>query len=693
MTERVNDKDIDFNLIFASAAPSVRELEEAQYLKGWSFLGDEIPPEFEDFDSVMRIQDKKAQILNQKIGGFDDKIAAVDQKFEVVDQKIDDEVAQLEKKLEKAGGGYVTQTMWHPSRDHLPAGCLPGDGQTVDRATWPSLFEEVEAGNVPVVDEADWLSNPKLRGCYTLGDGVNTFRVPDYNGMSQGSLGRIFLSGDGVHAGEIGHIQESANKKHNHTLVDNGHTHGVVDNGHSHGVSDGGHSHTTFGYNEEHADQPGLAGGGGNLTATPQTDRSFANIGIQASTSNVSVEVATSGITIDGEGENDAHPTNVAGCYIIRGAGEKMNEGAVDALQLATQVNALQNKIEKLEEQGNAGYVGKVDWHPLRSSVPAGRIPSDGQLLSRDLYPSLWDAVRNGEVPVVSEQEWNAEPLKRGAYTVGDGATNFRVPDYNGKSVGSLGAAFMRGDGLNALANGLIQNDAIRNITGYAGAIANYKTIGNSGAIALDADQGPMYINGHNTGAWAAMRNISIDASRIVPTGSDNRPVNVSGCWVIQYAGAVVNSGYVDAVKAIDQIAKLDSRVGKIESREQLFEIMYPYGSQGSPSILKPNQRLVFNPPSKFDGRDIQCKLQLKYNGFWHDWHVVIYGDNSSTSTGATASVVINEDSTTDATPRYIVIQTATDALGTESRFDCNPAGLAGWLVEAPYRVLIWSVD
>ncbi|CAJ28478.1 hypothetical protein [Yersinia phage PY100] len=44
VTERVNDKDIDFNLIFASAAPSVRELEEAQYLKGWSFLGDEIPP-------------------------------------------------------------------------------------------------------------------------------------------------------------------------------------------------------------------------------------------------------------------------------------------------------------------------------------------------------------------------------------------------------------------------------------------------------------------------------------------------------------------------------------------------------------------------------------------------------------------------------------------------------------------------
>ncbi|QKN87515.1 tail fiber protein [Yersinia phage vB_YenM_281] len=691
MTERVNDKDIDFNLIFASAAPSVRELEEAQYLKGWSFLGDEIPPEFEDFDSVMRLQDRKIQILKQASDGVDDKIAAVSQKvddgIDGVNQKVDEEIAALDKKIEKSGGGYVTQVMWHSTRKHLPAGCLLSDGQEVDRATWPSLFEEIEAGRVPVVPEADWLANPKLRGSYTLGDGVNTFRVPDYNGRSVGSLGRIFLGGDGQNAGLEGQIQESANKRHSHA---------ITDNGHSHGVNDAGHSHEKSAWVANPA-------GGGQIYRDPEVwittnaaDKVEVHYKTGVSTSGISLQESESGITLAEDGEADARPSNVAGCYIIRGAGEKMNEGSVDALQLATLVNQLAAKVASLEEQGNAGYVGKVDWHPLRESVPHGRIPADGQLLSRELYPALWEAVRDRRVPVTTEELWNSDGKRRGCYTEGDGSTNFRVPDYNGKTSGSLGAGFLRGDGLNSLSeSGMIQGDAIRNIKGYAGAVANYKALASSGALSLDADQGPMYVNGANTGVWAALRNMSIDVSKAVPTAADNHPVNVTGCFVIQYAGAVINSGYVDAVKAIEQISKLDSRVGALESKPQLFEIMYPYGTPDTPATLGTNQRLVFHPPAKFNGRTIQCKLQLRYNGFWHDWSTFIYDSNgsASSSTGAMAGVVNNGGSATDTTPTYIVIQTSKDALGTESRFDGNIAGLSGWLTEAHYRVLIWSVD
>lgn len=62
----MNDNAVDFDKIFASAAPIERDLEEHKYLKGWAYL-DEKAPEFEDFDSVMRLQDRKAQILKRAV--------------------------------------------------------------------------------------------------------------------------------------------------------------------------------------------------------------------------------------------------------------------------------------------------------------------------------------------------------------------------------------------------------------------------------------------------------------------------------------------------------------------------------------------------------------------------------------------------------------------------------------------------
>lgn len=41
-------------------------------------------------------------------------------------------------------------------------------------------------------------------------------------------------------------------------------------------------------------------------------------------------------------------------------------------------------------------------------------------------------------LPVVQEAEWLADPLKRGSFTLGDGSTTIRMPDYNGKSPAQL---------------------------------------------------------------------------------------------------------------------------------------------------------------------------------------------------------------------------------------------------------------
>ena len=93
-----------------------------------------------------------------------------------------------------------------------------------------------------------------------------------------------------------------------------------------------------------------------------------------------------------------------------------------------------------------------------------GRLdPRDGQLVSRTTFPDLAQAVINGRVPVVPEAEWLADPLKRGAYTLGDGSTTIRVPDYNGQSSGSVGRVFLSGDGGNSAgAAGAVQRDAMQ---------------------------------------------------------------------------------------------------------------------------------------------------------------------------------------------------------------------------------------
>ena len=59
--------------------------------------------------------------------------------------------------------------------------------------------------------------------------------------------------------------------------------------------------------------------------------------------------------------------------------------------------------------------MGFVAWAPKRGAIWAGWIPGDGQLVSRATFPDL-AAAADGAVPVVSEAEWLADPLKRGLH-------------------------------------------------------------------------------------------------------------------------------------------------------------------------------------------------------------------------------------------------------------------------------------
>lgn len=218
--------------------------------------------------------------------------------------------------------------------------------------------------------------------------------------------------------------------------------------------------------------------------------------------------------------------------------------------------------------QAGSNPVLSTAWVQLRTAMWNGYTAADGQLLKRADYPDAWAAIQAGKVPVVSDADWLADPLKRGSFTAGDGSTTFRIPDYNGKYVGSIGRTFFGGDGVNAAsANGLIQVDAIRNITGSFGgssatlfhAVSPLHTAGAMTTVGV--------VTQFRAAAEAAEAGgaVLFDASRVVPTAADNHPVNVTGCWAVKLFGAVHNAGSIDAAALATQLAEAQSRVYALE--------------------------------------------------------------------------------------------------------------------------------
>lgn len=204
-----------------------------------------------------------------------------------------------------------------------------------------------------------------------------------------------------------------------------------------------------------------------------------------------------------------------------------------------------------------------VMWWSFRNSIPAGWAPADGQLLSRALYPDVWAAVSEGKLPKATEALWNSDPSQRGMFTEGDGSTTFRMPDYNGKAVGSIGAVLLRGDGaMSAGTAGLIQRDALQNITGYLGgtrldAPASTPT----GAFAAGTTAGNFNAGG------GQLVNVDFDASRVARAATETRPLNVTGCWIIRMGGGIANPGTIDAAALSTTYASLVARVEALEAR------------------------------------------------------------------------------------------------------------------------------
>lgn len=233
--------------------------------------------------------------------------------------------------------------------------------------------------------------------------------------------------------------------------------------------------------------------------------------------------------------------------------------------------------------------VGDPEPHVSRIVAKPGTVYADGQLLSRAVYPTLWAKVDAGEVPVVDEAVWQSTPGKRGCYTKGTDSTNFRVPDYNGVSVGSIKAPVFRGDG--GLTPGDIQRSGVPNVKG--------QITGSSDRSA------PAWFNGRVTPPFEIINrgqnsyapqdvssaggdaqlgfNLSLNSTVYQDGLTEARMNSMVIVWVIRTHGVVNNPGSVDAAvlaSRVEQVytelrAAVDNNIAQMKSGQRYIRNVF----------------------------------------------------------------------------------------------------------------------
>ena len=349
-------------------------------------------------------------------------------------------------------------------------------------------------------------------------------------------------------------------------------------------------------------------------------------------------------------------------------------------------IESIQESLDQLEEKISESRtpVLSIEFIQKRSAMWPGYVPADGGTFSRTMYPSAFKAVQDGLVPVCTETEWLTDPSKRGCFTLGDGVTTFRVPDYNGVLPDSIGAPVFRGDGKNTAPNGNVQGDAIREIEG------EFRTT-YSGPVT-----GAHYVKrqlGRSIG-WSGSDNyygeMGFKASLAVPTAPENRMVNISGCWGIKLFGAVINESNVDATYLAAEVANLTAKVNSIIAQlgvKREVCLVNALGTGIDNEIVEPlitptitnGARIVLPNPFGND-TPVECEVQIKVGVDWGDPCFIYSTGGTPGGYGVKASYFQGKG---------IIVQAGGNALSGSSRDTGNPFNMVGTVTSAPYRVIV----
>lgn len=249
------------------------------------------------------------------------------------------------------------------------------------------------------------------------------------------------------------------------------------------------------------------------------------------------------------------------------------------------------------KEAGAGLPVGSlVPWSVSRTTLPAGWIARDGQLLNRADWPDLWALV---SATAVTDAAWLAAPYdQRGKYSSGNGTTTFRVPDTNAKHAdgNTIAAMFLRGDGKNSAGTpGLHQADQVQGFrmgplapaTSMLGMGTGTPSFGSQGtAAAVQASTGGPVTDGVN------------GTPRI---GSETRPSSETVIWCTIGAGKATNPGSVDVTALATTVSSQSNQLSTLGA--QVADLGFGYSSAAL--AIVPGGVVTLNhglgaPPQKF---------------------------------------------------------------------------------------------
>ena len=260
--------------------------------------------------------------------------------------------------------------------------------------------------------------------------------------------------------------------------------------------------------------------------ATPKAVKSAYDKGVEAKTAaDTAQRTANDGVSKANAAQtsaNAAQHTANDGVLRANAAQTSANAAQRTANEGVSRANAAQRTANDANNNANtrqlkSELVGEVAFFAC-STPPSGWLKANGAAVSRTTYATLFAAIGT-------------------AFGAGDGRTTFNLPDLRGEFLRCLddGRNIDRGRRL-----GTAQGDAIRNITGKldgsamgsGNQVLEGKMIA-SGAIGTTYQQRQW---SGDQGGWGEQSvSFDFDASRVVPTASENRPRNVALLACIKY--------------------------------------------------------------------------------------------------------------------------------------------------------------
>lgn len=342
--------------------------------------------------------------------------------------------------------------------------------------------------------------------------------------------------------------------------------------------------------------------------------------------------------------------------------------------------NTLTDRINSVA----VSQVGSPEIHVSRLVAKPGTVYADGQLLERSVYPELWAMIQDGGVPVVDETIWQAQPGSRGCYTTGTTATNFRVPDYNGKSVSSIKAPVFRGDG--GLVPGDIQLSGVPNfkasLRSGMGGLAWGFTGNWSVAGAMEAEYASRYsISSASTVAGNILAGATVNPNKVSNVYQDGlteaRMNSVVICWVIRTHGVVNNPGSVDAAVLASRVEQVYTELTSLINDKVAHTII------NLPNGLALGARYVATNPYGIN-TPVLCQFEWQFSD--EKWYDPGWAWNNPQSYGARATYVEGEG---------IVVRVGTSGHSGYGKDTGGPQSDAPGLFLKPEhisRIIVWKV-